>query len=116
MATWQVQKAKAHFSEVLEDAKTKGPQIITRHGSETAVVLSIAEYQSLKQPSQQTNTAQKIDLRDFLLNAPKLDFEDDFFDTLRDKNDPGRNLDYLFEDNAEDKAENKAENKAEDQT
>ena len=104
MATWQVQQAKARFSEVLDDAKTKGPQIITRHGSETAVVLSIAEYESLKQPNQQNKADQKMDFRDFLLNAPKMEFEDDFFDNLRDKSDTGRSLDDLFEDQAEGKA------------
>lgn len=94
MATWQVQKAKAHFSEVLEDAKTKGPQIITRHGSETAVVLSITEYRSLIAPP----TTPKMDFRDFLLSGPK--FDDDFFEDLRDSSDTGRNVDFLFKDDA----------------
>jgi antitoxin Phd len=93
MATWQVQQAKTHFSELLEDAQTKGPQIITKHGSETAVVLSITEYKKLASPP-----PQRMDLRDFLLNSPKFDFEDDFFDNLRDRTDTGRNIDFLFED------------------
>ena len=41
MATWQVQNAKARLSEVIERACTEGPQMITRHGAERAVVLSI---------------------------------------------------------------------------
>ena len=32
MATWQIQHAKAQFSEVIEKAQSEGPQFITRHG------------------------------------------------------------------------------------
>ena len=38
---WQVQNAKARFSEFLEASLTEGPQIVTRRGVETAVLLSI---------------------------------------------------------------------------
>ena len=41
MATWQVQDAKTRLSEVIERARAEGPQTITRHGKERAVVLSI---------------------------------------------------------------------------
>ena len=44
---WQVQEAKNKFSEVVEEALKKGPQIITRRGVETAVVLSCAEYRKM---------------------------------------------------------------------
>ena len=94
MAKWQVQQAKAHFSEVLEAAQKRGPQIITKHGTETAVVLSIHEYKALKTPEP------RMDFIDFLLSAPKFesDEEEKIFDNLRDRTDTGRNLDYLFED------------------
>ena len=42
--TWQLQEAKNCFSEVVNEALAHGPQIITRHGEETAVVISIADY------------------------------------------------------------------------
>jgi antitoxin Phd len=45
--TWQLQEAKNKLSEVVEEAITRGPQIITKHGVETAIVLSYAEYRSL---------------------------------------------------------------------
>jgi antitoxin Phd len=45
--SWQLQEAKNKFSEVIEDALKKGPQIITRRGVETAVVLSSAEYRKM---------------------------------------------------------------------
>ena len=77
---WQVQEAKAHFSEVMAKAEHEGPQIITRHGSERAVVLSIADYRAL--------TSGKKDFITFLLTGPK--FDD--FEIERDK-DTGREVD-----------------------
>jgi antitoxin Phd len=47
MATWQVHKAKARFSELLEQAAREGPQIIAKRGTERAVILSIDEYHRL---------------------------------------------------------------------
>ena len=44
---WQVQDAKNKFSELLEEAHTTGPQVITRRGVETAVLLSYADYNAL---------------------------------------------------------------------
>ena len=44
---WQLQEAKNKFSEVVEEAITNGPQVITRRGAETAVVLSYGDYRSL---------------------------------------------------------------------
>ena len=43
---WQIQEAKNKFSEVVDEAVKHGPQIITRHGIETAIVFSYAEYQT----------------------------------------------------------------------
>ncbi len=69
MATWQVQKAKAHLSDLLDDAETKGPQVITKHGKETAVVLSINEYRTLA-------AKDKPNLLEVLLSGPKLSNEE----------------------------------------
>ncbi len=44
---WQLQEAKNRFIEVVEEAIRHGPQVITQHGVETAVVLSYAEYRRL---------------------------------------------------------------------
>jgi prevent-host-death family protein len=65
MALWQVQEAKTRLSEVLEEAQSKGPQIITRHGAERAVVLSMGDYRAL--------TARQPDLKAYLLGGPKVD-------------------------------------------
>ncbi len=40
MQAWQMQTAKAQFSEVVRSAKTEGPQDITVHGKSVAVVVS----------------------------------------------------------------------------
>ena len=44
---WQLQEAKNRFSQVVEQAIMQGPQIITRHGIETAIVLSYQEYRRM---------------------------------------------------------------------
>lgn len=40
MQTWQMQTAKARFSEVVKQAADDGPQEITVHGRSVAVVIS----------------------------------------------------------------------------
>lgn len=44
---WQIQEAKNQFSRVVRDAIQEGPQVITRHGVEVAIVLSMSEYRKL---------------------------------------------------------------------
>lgn len=41
---WQVQEAKNKLSAVIDEALAEGPQIITRHGKEVAIVLSYETY------------------------------------------------------------------------
>jgi antitoxin Phd len=79
MSVWQVQEAKTRLSEVIEEANSKGPQIITRHGAERAVVLSIADYRAL--------TAHMPNLKDYLLGGPKVET----FDVKRSR-DTGRKV------------------------
>ncbi len=45
MGTWTVAEAKAKFSEVLEKARSDGPQAITRHGRAAAVVVAAEEWE-----------------------------------------------------------------------
>lgn len=45
---WQLQEAKNKFSEVVEEALKHGPQVITKRGVETAIVLSYTEYRKLQ--------------------------------------------------------------------
>lgn len=41
---WTVAEAKARFSEVLDETLGSGPQVITRNGRETAVIVSADEW------------------------------------------------------------------------
>lgn len=49
MGSWQLQDAKARFSEFLNAALEKGPQVVTRRGVEAAVLVPIAEWRRLQQ-------------------------------------------------------------------
>lgn len=42
---WTVAEAKARLSEVIERARAKGPQTITKHGRSAAVVVSAEEWE-----------------------------------------------------------------------
>lgn len=48
MASWQVQDAKARFSEFMDATINKGPQVVTRRGVETAVLVPIEEWNRLQ--------------------------------------------------------------------
>ncbi len=47
-ATWQVQEAKARFSELLEMSLAEGPQIVTKRGVETAVLVPIEQWRRME--------------------------------------------------------------------
>ena len=47
MKYWSVQDAKARFSQLLDDCVSEGPQVVTRRGAETAVLVPIAEWKRL---------------------------------------------------------------------
>ena len=64
-ARWQVQEAKQRFSEVLRAVESDGPQTITRHGDEVAVVMDIKWFRKL--------TAPRTSLNALLLGPPYLD-------------------------------------------
>jgi antitoxin Phd len=68
MGSWQVQDAKARFSEFLNASIKKGPQVVTRRGIETAVLVTIEEWQRLQR-------AARPSLKDLLL-APQPRFDD----------------------------------------
>jgi prevent-host-death family protein len=64
---WQLQDAKNHFSKVVQNARTQGPQIVTLRGERAAVVLSAQDYDAL--------TAARPHLVDRLLSGPPWDEE-----------------------------------------
>jgi antitoxin Phd len=63
MGFWQVQDAKAKFSEFLEASLKDGPQIVTRRGVETAVLVPIEQWRRVEHAS-------RASLKDLLL-APE---------------------------------------------
>lgn len=58
--TWQVQEAKARFSELLRRSLTEGPQIVTHRGVETAVVVPIEQWR-------RTESTARGTIKDWLL-------------------------------------------------
>lgn len=65
--TWQVQDAKARFSELLELTLTKGPQVVTRRGVEAAVLVPIDEWRRLQKSA-------RPDVKEVLLGeGPRFD-------------------------------------------
>jgi prevent-host-death family protein len=67
MSSWPVQDAKARFSELLDTTLRDGPQVVTRRGIQTAILVPIDEWQRLQKMSRPT-------LKDLLL-APEPRFE-----------------------------------------
>lgn len=59
---WQLQDAKNKFSRLVDKAQHSGPQIVTKHGKDAVVVLSIEEYQKLTKP--------RTNLVKFFQNSP----------------------------------------------
>jgi antitoxin Phd len=50
---WQLQTAKARFSEVFRRAHSEGPQLVTRQGKEAVVILPAEEFERLSMRSRQ---------------------------------------------------------------
>jgi prevent-host-death family protein len=67
MSSWQVQDAKSRFSEFLDATIKKGPQVVTRRGIETAVLVPIGEWNRLQRAARPGLKA--------LLLAPEARFE-----------------------------------------
>jgi prevent-host-death family protein len=80
---WQVQTAKARFSEVFRLARTAGPQRITRQGKESVVMISEEQYDRLR-----TRSRQPKSLVQFFRESPLVGVE---LDWERDK-DTGRHI------------------------
>jgi prevent-host-death family protein len=86
---WQIQDAKQRFSEMMRAVASDGPQVITRHGEDFAVVVTIAEYRRLTRPD--------MDLTGILLGGPKLgEGDSDVFAEVEAerKADHGRAVDF----------------------
>jgi antitoxin Phd len=79
---WQLQAAKARFSEVFRLARTAGPQLITRQGKEAVVMIPIEQFDQLVNRSRQPKSLVQF-FRESPLVGADLDLERDK-DTGRD--------------------------------
>ncbi|MES2204362.1 MAG: type II toxin-antitoxin system Phd/YefM family antitoxin [Pseudomonadota bacterium] len=65
MNTWQLQDAKAQFSDVIQQTIHHGPQLVTLRGKPSVILISVEEYEQLIRP--------KKNLVEFLQNSPLKD-------------------------------------------
>jgi prevent-host-death family protein len=72
--TWQVQTAKARFSELFRRARTEGPQLITRQGKEGVVMIADDQYERLIGKAKQPKSLLQF-FRESPLVGLELDFE-----------------------------------------
>jgi prevent-host-death family protein len=54
--TWQLQAAKARFSELFRRARAEGPQWVTKQGKDAVVILAAEEFQRLTARSKQPDS------------------------------------------------------------
>ena len=71
---WQLQEAKNKFSNLVDKARHDGPQIVTKHGKESVVIIAIEDYQKLNKPTS--------DLISFFKKSPLSDIN---LDLTRDR-------------------------------
>jgi antitoxin Phd len=81
--SWQLQAAKARFSEVFRLARTAGPQLITRQGKEGVVMIPVEQFDQLVNRSRQPKS-----LVQFFRESPLVGLD---LDLERDK-DTGRDI------------------------
>lgn len=79
--TWQLQEAKNKLSRVVKEAVNSGPQIITKHGVEVAVVLSYDAFRKQQAAGTKLST--------FFQESPLVEVE---FDLERDRSAPRESL------------------------
>ena len=79
VVVWQLQAAKQHFSELVERARRDGPQVVTKHGKDAVVVVSVEEYRRLR--------GDGPSLVEFIRSAPDFDALD-----LERSQDQGRDV------------------------
>jgi prevent-host-death family protein len=62
---WQLQTAKAQFSEVVRRARDEGPQYVTRQGKDAVVIVPAEEFERLT-----ARTRQPASLAKFFAQSP----------------------------------------------
>lgn len=80
---WQLQTAKAQFSEVFRRARERAPQVVTKQGKEAVVVLALEEFERLTKRDKQPKSLSK-----FFAESPLAKVSID----LKRKSDYGRDV------------------------
>ena len=95
MAAWALKEAESSVREIFERAFTGEPQIVTRHGVPSLVIITYADYEAVKSTAKksQGRTEQKSFV-DFLRNCP-VDLSE--LDLARDKDTGMNREDYVAE-------------------
>jgi prevent-host-death family protein len=62
MHSWALQDAKNRFSEVVDEAISSGPQLVTRRGEPVVVIVPVATWRSMERP--------RPSFKEFLASAP----------------------------------------------
>jgi antitoxin Phd len=83
-ASWQIQSAKARFSEVFRRARSEGPQRITRQGKDGVIMVAEEQFERLVGKSRQPKS-----LVDFFRQSPLMGLK---LDLKRDRS-PARKID-----------------------
>jgi len=71
---WQLQTAKAQFSELFRRARAEGPQYVTKSGKEAVVVVPAEQFEELIARRRQPKSLVEFFRRSPLVNAG-IDFE-----------------------------------------
>ncbi len=71
--SWQLQTAKAQFSELFRRARTEGPQYVTKSGKESVVVIPAEQFEELIARRRQPKS-----LLEFFRTSPLVDAGVDF--------------------------------------
>jgi antitoxin Phd len=75
---WQLQTAKARFSELFRRARAEGPQYVTRQGKEAVVVVRAEEFEKLKHRNRKTSLVQFFAESPLVGSGIDLDRQPDF--------------------------------------
>jgi antitoxin Phd len=57
---WQLQAAKAQFSEVVRRARERAPQVVTKQGKDAVVILAIEDFERLTKRAMQPRSLSKF--------------------------------------------------------
>ncbi len=72
MKKWTLHEAKNKFSQVVDEA-SKTPQLITRRGVDSAIVISVKKYKELKQQQKNFKDLLRSNPDDFVI--PRIDIK-----------------------------------------